>query len=88
VTLAAFFGIKGDDLMPPTPEWFKWLAVANFVAMVAIVVSTLAVIRGIKSWGREMRIITRVKFSFVALACAFLSWFAIHWHIIGPTHRI
>ena len=88
LALAGFFMVKGDDLMPPTPQWFKWFALENFVAMAAIVVSTLAVIAGIKSWGRDVRIITRLKFTFVALACAFLTWFAIHWHIIGPTTRI
>ena len=87
-TLMAYFAIKGDDLMPPTPAWFKWFALENFVAMVCIVVSTLAVVAGIKAWARDLRLITKVKFSFVALACAFVSWFAIHWHIIGPTNRI
>jgi hypothetical protein len=66
--LAAFFAIKGDDLMPPTPEWFKWFALQNFVTVLAVVVSVLAVIVGIKSWGRPMRFITRLKFSLVALA--------------------
>ena len=60
----------------------------NFVTMLAIVISTLAVIAGIDSWGRNIRVITKLKFTFVALAVAFLSWFAIHWHIIGPTNRI
>lgn len=87
-TLMAYFLIKGDNLMPPTPAWYKWFALENLVAMVSVVVSTLAVIAGIKSWGRDLRLITRLKFSFVALACAFMSWFAIHWHIIGPTSRI
>jgi CubicO group peptidase (beta-lactamase class C family) len=86
--IVGFFAIKGDTLLPPTPAWFKWFALQNFVTMLAIVVSVLAVISGIKSWGREMRFITRLKFTFVALACAFLSWFAIHWHLIGPINRI
>jgi CubicO group peptidase (beta-lactamase class C family)/cytochrome b561 len=87
-SLTGYLISVGDDLMPPTPAWFKWFALENAIAMVAIVVSTLAVIAGIKAWGRDFRFITRLKFSFVALACAFLSWFAIHWHILGPTHRI
>src|ERR1700739_1657723 len=87
-TLLGYFAVKGDDLMPPTPAWFKWFVVENFVTMLAIVISTLAVIAGIDAWGRSIRVITKFKFTFVALACAFLSWFAIHWHIIGPTHRI
>jgi CubicO group peptidase (beta-lactamase class C family)/cytochrome b561 len=86
--LLGYFVVKGDDLMPPTPAWFKWFVAENFVAMLAIVLSTLAVVAGIDAWSRNIRVITKLKFSFVALACAFLSWFAIHWHIIGPTNRI
>ncbi len=87
-TLLGYFMVKGDDLLPPTPQWFKWFVLENFVAMLAIVVSTIAAIAGFDAWGRKIRMITKFKFTFVALACAFLSWFAIHWHIIGPTHRI
>ena len=87
-TLLGYFAVKGDDLMPPTPAWFKWFVLENLVAMLAIVISTLAVIAGIDIWGRNLRVITKLKFTLVALACAFLSWFAIHWHIIGPTNRI
>ncbi len=87
-TLLGYFVVKGDDIMPPTPAWFKWFLLENFFAMLAIVVSTLAVIAGIDAWGRNLRVITKLKFTFVALAVAFLSWFAIHWHIIGLTNRI
>ena len=87
-TLLGYFAAKGDDLLPPTPQWFKWFVLENFVAMLAIVISTIAVIAGFDAWGRKIRLITKLKFTFVALACAFLSWFAIHWHIIGPTNRI
>ena len=86
--LIGYFAIKGDDLMPPTPAWFKWFVAENVFALVAIMISTIAFIAGIDAWGRQVRVITKIKFSFVALACAFLSWFAIHWHIIGPTNRI
>jgi CubicO group peptidase (beta-lactamase class C family)/cytochrome b561 len=86
--LLGYFVAQGDDIMPPTPSWFKWFVVENVFAMLAIIVSTIAVIAGFDAWGRNIRVITKIKFSFVALACAFLSWFAIHWHIIGPTHRI
>ena len=87
-TMLVVVVVMGDNALPPTPQWFKWFAAENFAAMLAIVISTLAVIAGIDAWGRSIRVITKFKFTFVALACAFLSWFAIHWHIIGPTHRI
>ena len=86
--LAGYFAFQGDDMMPPTPAWFKWFVLVNFVTMIAIVVSTITVIAGFDAWGRKVRMITKLKFSFVALACAILSWFAIHWHLIGPTNRI
>ena len=57
--------IKGDDLMPPTPAWFKWFVLQNFVAMVAIVISTIAAIAGYDAWGRKIRLITKLKFTFV-----------------------
>ena len=86
--LLGYFAVKGDDLMPPTPEWFKWFVADELRRHAGNRVSTLAVIAGIDAWSRNIRVITKVKFTFVALACAFLSWFAIHWHIIGPTNRI
>ena len=71
-TLLGYFAVKGDDLMPPTPAWFKWFVLENCVAMLAIVISTLAVIAGIDIWSRKLRVITKLKFTFVALACAWL----------------
>jgi hypothetical protein len=35
----------------------------------------------------DVRIISRVKFSLVAAACVFLTWYSIHWNLIGPIHR-
>jgi hypothetical protein len=38
-----------------------------------------------RTWGRvKLRQITRVKYSVVAIACAYLSWFSLHWHLVGP----
>ena len=88
-TMAAFFAVKGDDLMPPTPDWFKWFVLMNWVTALALIVSLFAVVKAIRIWRREnLRWITKVKFSLVGLACAILCWFAVHWHLIGPAHRI
>lgn len=79
----------GDDSMPPTPEWFKWFVLLNWATGVAIFFSIFAAIAGVRIWfQREFRWITMVKFSLVGLACVFLCWFAIHWNVIGPAHRI
>ena len=89
VTLAAFIIVKGDDIMPPTPEWFKWFMLINGVTALAIFLSFFAVLAGIRIWFRDnLRWISKVKFSLVGLSCLILSWFAIHWHLIGPSQRI
>ncbi len=89
LTIFIFFAIKGDDLNPPTPAWDKWLYLVNMVTAFALLLSLFAVISGVRVWSRSgLRTITRIKFSLVALACLILSWFAIHWNIIGPVTRI
>jgi uncharacterized membrane protein YfcA len=88
-TVGGFFAIKGDDLMPPTPEWFRWFEVMNWVTGVALFLSLFAIISGIRIWWRpHTRWITMLKFSLVGAACLILSWFAVYWHLIGPAHRI
>ncbi len=87
--LAVFFIVKGDDIMPPTPSWFKWFALINWVTVLALILSLFAAVSAIRIWRREnLRWITKVKFSLVGLACVILSWVAIHWHLIGPSNRI
>ena len=87
--LLAYFASVGDDLNPPTPAWDKWFYLVNFVTAIALVFSLFAIISGIRAWRRrDLRRITRVKFSLVALACLILSWVAIHWNIIGPVKRL
>jgi CubicO group peptidase (beta-lactamase class C family) len=88
-SILIFMAIEGDDLMPPTPDWFKWFVLINWTTAVALFFSLLAVVSGIRVWWRyNLRTITRVKFSLVGLSCLILSWFAIHWNLIGPAHRI
>ena len=87
--LFGYFAAMGDDLNPPTPAWDKWFYLVNFATAIALVFSVFAIISGIRVWRRQdLRRITKVKFSLVALACLILSWFAIHWNIIGPVKRI
>ncbi len=31
--LIGYFAIKGDDLMPPTPAWFKWFVAENVLGV-------------------------------------------------------
>ncbi len=88
-SLGGYLAVQGDDLMPPTPEMFPWFVAMNWVTAVAIVLSLLAVLAAIRIWRKaDLRRITKTKFALVGLACAILSWFAIHWNLLGPAHRI
>ena len=86
--VAAFFAIKGDDLLPPTPAWFKWFTLMNWVTGLCLFFSFFSAISSIRIWFRGVRWITRVKFTLVGLACVWLSWCAVFYHFIGPAHRI
>jgi CubicO group peptidase (beta-lactamase class C family) len=77
--------LGGSDAMPPTSAWDKYLVLMNFVTALALGLSLLAVFSAIRAWSRTgLRRITRVKYSLVAVACLILSWFSIHWHLLGP----
>jgi hypothetical protein len=75
----------GNDAMPPTSLWDKYLVLTNLVTAFAVGFSFFVIFSAIRVWGlRGLRRITQVKYSVVGAACAFLSWFAIHWHLLGP----
>jgi hypothetical protein len=88
-TIFAVLAAAGDDLAPPTKAWDKYFYLINAITAVAIFFSVLAIFSSLLAWLRnDLRAITKVKFSLVALACLFLIWFAIHWNIIGPATRL
>jgi len=88
-TIGGFFAAAGDDLMPPNPDWFPWFTAINVATAIVLLFSFFAVTAAIRIWFRaELRWISKVKFTLVGLACLLLSWYAIHWHLIGPAHRI
>jgi len=88
-SLATFFMVKGNDLMPPTPEWYRWFEVTNWVTGFAILLSLFAVVSAIRIWWRpHIRKITMIKFTLVGTACLILSLLSVYYHLIGPAHRI
>jgi hypothetical protein len=88
-SIGVYFAVQGDDLMPPTPEWYPWLEALNWSTAVALVLSLVAMFSALRIWWKEdLRRITKIKFSLVGLSCVILSWFAVHWNLIGPAHRI
>jgi len=77
-----------DETLPPSHAIDKYFVLANWFTAVAIFASIFAIVSGSRIWRRsDLRLITRFKFSLVALACLFLTWFSIHWNVIGPAHR-
>jgi CubicO group peptidase (beta-lactamase class C family) len=80
---------RGNDQPPPTPAWFPWFVLVNWLSGLAIFLSIFAVLAAIRAWFRDdLRWITKVKFNLVGLACFYLSWFAIFYRLIGPAHRL
>ncbi|HYL62880.1 MAG TPA: serine hydrolase [Candidatus Methylomirabilis sp.] len=79
--------LQGDALpsFPLIERYFWWI---TWFSVLAAFFSIFAVFSGLRIWNRtDLRQITKVKFSLVALACVFLTWYSIHWNLIGPIHR-
>ncbi|MGC1482738.1 MAG: serine hydrolase domain-containing protein [Candidatus Acidiferrum sp.] len=67
-------------------ERYYWLI--NWFSVLAVIFSIFALVAGLRIWRRsDVRLISQVKFSLVAAACVFLTWYSIHWNLIGPVHR-
>jgi hypothetical protein len=80
--------MSGPDSLVPTHRYDKYFVLCNLLAGLAVFTSIFAAISGLRVWSRDgLRWISRVKFSLVALACVFLTWFVIHWNVIGPARR-
>jgi CubicO group peptidase (beta-lactamase class C family) len=77
-----------NESMLPSHDVDKYFVMTNLVAGFAIFFSVFAIVAGLLVWRRsEVRVISKLKFSLVAFACLFLTWFSVHWHLIGPAHR-
>src|SRR5467141_1989828 len=77
-----------NESMLPSHDVDKYFVMMNLVTGLAIFFSLFAVVAGLLVWRRsEVRFISKLKFSLVAFACLFLTWFSVHWHLIGPAHR-
>lgn len=79
--------LMSESALGPTRAFDKYFVIENVLAGAALFFSLWAVVSGIRIWFRDVRLITRIKFSLVALACLLLSLFAIHWNVIGNAHR-
>jgi CubicO group peptidase (beta-lactamase class C family) len=77
-----------NETMLPTHAIDKYFVMMNLVTGAAILLSMFAVFAGLRIWRlADIRFISKLKFSLVAAACVFLTWFSVHWHLIGAAHR-
>jgi uncharacterized membrane protein YozB (DUF420 family) len=77
-----------NEALPSFRVIQRYFSLINWISVLAVFFSIFAVVAGIRIWRRaEIRAISRMKFSLVAAACVFLTWYSIHWNLIGPIHR-
>jgi CubicO group peptidase (beta-lactamase class C family) len=87
-SLAVLFSRYDDNSLPPTSSWDKWFLAGDTLFVIAIVLSLFSLVSAVRIWRRPATSrISQVKFTLVALACFYFSWFAAHWHLITPIHR-
>jgi CubicO group peptidase (beta-lactamase class C family) len=73
-----------DTFMPPTAAWDKWFILMNFAIGVALLLSLSPVVSARRIWAHpNVRWITRIKFTLVALSCVVLAWVSLYFHLIG-----
>jgi CubicO group peptidase (beta-lactamase class C family) len=87
-SLGVLFSRFDEDSLPPSSSWDTVFLAGDALFALAILLSAFVVWSAVRIWLRpNASRISQIKFSLVALACAYFSWCAIHWHLITPVHR-
>jgi CubicO group peptidase (beta-lactamase class C family) len=88
ICTGVLMSLAQSETFLPTRAMDKYFVLINVIAGAAILLSVIAVLAAVRIWRRaDVRVISRVKFSVVAVACVFLIWFSAHWNLIGPARR-
>jgi len=88
VWFAALSGTLQNADLPSFPAIQRYFWLITWFSGIAVFFSIFALVAGVRIWQRaDVRSISRVKFSLVAVACVFLTWCSIHWNLLGPIHR-
>jgi hypothetical protein len=81
--------VADSDFLGPTTAWDKYFLIADGLFAIAVVLSLFTVVLAVRVWRRPSTSrMSQIKFTLVGLACLFLSWFVVHWNVIGPVHRL
>jgi CubicO group peptidase (beta-lactamase class C family) len=88
IWLAALAANLQSEALPSFPVIQRYFSLITWLSALAVFFSIFALVAGLRIWTRgDVRTISRIKFSLVAAACVFLTWYSIHWNLIGPIHR-
>ncbi|HMD40904.1 MAG TPA: serine hydrolase domain-containing protein [Candidatus Acidoferrum sp.] len=88
IWLVSLVGALANQDVPSFRTLERYFSLISWFSGIAIFFSIFALISGLLIWRRaDLRFISQLKFSLVALACVFLSWYSIHWNLLGPVHR-
>jgi CubicO group peptidase (beta-lactamase class C family) len=88
IWLVALMVALANQEIPPFRTLERYFSLISWFTGIAIFFSIFALGSGVLIWRRaDLRFISQLKFSLVALACVFLSWYSIHWNLLGPIHR-
>jgi CubicO group peptidase (beta-lactamase class C family) len=80
--------IADSDFLGPTSAWDKYFLIGDILFAIVVLLSLFTVVSAVRVWRRPAtRRISQIKYTLVGLACLFLSWFVVHWNVIGPIHR-
>jgi CubicO group peptidase (beta-lactamase class C family) len=88
ISLGVLFSRFNDDSLPPSSSWDKFFLLGDGLFVIAVVLSVFTLVSAARIWRRPATSrFSQIKFTLVALACLYLSWFTLHWHLITPVHR-
>ena len=88
IWLATLATTLQNETLPAFPVIQRYFSLITWFSALAGLFSIFALIAGVRIWRRvDVHTISRLKFSLVAAACVFLTWYSIHWNLIGPIHR-
>jgi CubicO group peptidase (beta-lactamase class C family) len=81
--------VGDENSLPPTSAWDTYFLIGDMLCGIGIGLSALAVVSAAHAWrNSSMSKISQGKFTLVASACIFLTWFTVHWRLIAPIHRL
>jgi CubicO group peptidase (beta-lactamase class C family) len=88
IWLVALIAALANQEIPPFRTLERYFSLISWFTGIAVFFSIFALGSGVLIWRRaDLRFISQLKFTLVALACVFLSWYSIHWNLLGPIHR-